>query len=162
MSYPSLRKTAAALGITVEAFRKRMKRADWRWGKPPYTKTQVEQMRKHAATNLQSDRSRASRGADDEIDTFGGLSSVGKVDVALKLERTKRARLEREIIEGKHHSIADCAAEVGAMIHAAKARLLAIPRAIAPSLVGLSAQAIETALDQRLREALTELARDAK
>jgi phage terminase Nu1 subunit (DNA packaging protein) len=108
------------------------------------------------------DAVRAWRRAADQAARAEGLS--------LEAERARLARAQATLAEKKLKALAGellPAAEVrrvySALVGATKAKLLAIPRAVAPELVQVAGAggipAIEAVLRRRVHEALTELAR---
>ena len=89
----------------------------------------------------------------------GGLSEAQKkANLQWTVERALKARIERQTMEAKVHDVAKCMARRLGQIHAVKGELLALPRSVAPELVGLDRDEMEKILLERVEAMLNRFA----
>jgi hypothetical protein len=156
---PSQRKLAELVGVSQPTLNGWLR--DDRWPFPrqgPWSTTIVPEIKKWARSTLREPNTAGSTRSAEEPDVRS-LGPERQAKLKLTLERAKMVQLERSILEGKYVSKEEVERGWAARVTAVKTDMLAVPRNIAASLVGLDAAAIEQALERALNQLCEDFAR---
>ena len=151
----SRRQLARMLGRSDGTIRRWLQRADWPFGQDgPWP---VAKVGAWAQIKLRPDRAHG-----PELPSGGPAATIDaqsrRARTLLNAERAAAVRLDREIKLGLYHLTEECRAQRLRQIHAARARMMSIPRRLAPKLARKSTTDIERMLDAEIRGALNQLA----
>lgn len=125
----SLRKLAAACGVSVPAASKWHKHPAWPFGNGPFPVDEVQAWR---ARVLQEDRSKSA--GQIMQPRPGDLDTVTKAKVGYIVARTKKVLRENEILNDKYVPREDHERNMVEKINLIKAAMLAIPRNVAAAI----------------------------
>jgi len=142
------------IGRTPTTIRRWLVRLDWPFGpEPPWPADEVAAW---AKIKLRTDRSADQRTGLNLRDP--NAVNATKAKTLWYIERSAKARLDREITLGQYHRVDACAEHRLRQIHSARSRLMSLPRRAAPRIVGKRTADIERLLDAEVRRVLSEIA----
>lgn len=156
----SIRSLAKYCGKAESTVRKWLRHEAWVFGRrPPWD---VAKVRAWADIHLKADPAKEYHDqladAESGKGDFESLGLLTRVRAQAVIERTLLIRQKRLLDAGKLHDVDECRQRRLRQIHAVKGALLAMPRSVASSLVGLSRDQVERTLSQRIEEILAEFA----
>lgn len=146
----SQRDLARKIGRGLSPVRRWLSRDDWPFGQdPPWD---VEAVKAWAEKTLYD---KAEPDPDDDEAVF---KQARQAKLKIQIERGRHLRIQNEVALGKLHSTAECRRLQLRKIHAVKSALLAMPRSLAPELVGKETPEIERILTDRCLTILNDFA----
>ncbi len=158
----SIRSLGRYVGRAESTVRKWIARDDWPFPRqPPWD---VEKVRAWMEIHLKPDPAVAYRkkahAAEAGTGEFASIGPLTKARIQVTIERALRIRQRRLTEADKLHDTEECRRRRLRQIHLVKARLFELPRSMANSLAGQSAEKIEQLLDQQVIDILEEFAAD--
>ena len=156
----SIRSLAAYCDKSPSAVRKWIAADDWMFSQqPPWD---VQKVQAWYEIHRRGDAGAAWRQKADAVERgvgeFRNIGPLTKARIQATIERALYVRQKRLTEAGKLHDVEACEGRRLRQIHAVKSALLALPRNVAQSLVGLERDAIEERLLARVEAVLEELA----
>ena len=150
---------AEALGRTGRTVRRWLARPDWPFGpRPPWSIARVRRWTRTLAPDRAAE-ARAAAETGERPDAKGRLGESAEIRLELQRQRARKIRLEADRLAGQLHDVEECTRERLAKVHAVKRGLLALPKEIAPELLGVAdVLEIETRLTVHVRGLLAAFA----
>jgi hypothetical protein len=170
----SQRDLARKLGVASITVSRWTRRPDWPFGAPPWNVKEIQAWRELNLAPDPAAPAMAERRAEaqaDPLSTPVGGDALHAHDAKKRpmtwkerndMERALFRHVQRMEKLNKLHDVDACRRNRLQQIHTVKARLLIIPRSLAPELVGLDRRAIEKRLDAAILSALSEFAADVE